>query len=133
MSSQRIAINESINGENLLGAMMGDGATTLYRRGDEYADIFPVWDWNKVPGTTVEQVPPSRDELKVKGKTSFVGGVSDGTFGMCAMDLARGKLAARASLAAFVLDTACLDPPRFLRSVALRSSLERSFQAASGR
>src|SRR5262249_25263044 len=30
-----------------------------------------------------------------KGKTDFVGGVSDGTYGMCAMDLERGALKAK--------------------------------------
>ena len=35
----------------------GDGCTFVYRSGDEYRDIFPVWDWSKVPGTTADAAP----------------------------------------------------------------------------
>lgn len=69
----------------------------IYRRGDEYRDIFPVWDWAKIPGTTVEQM----DLLALKGgpryntDANFVGGVSDGTYGLAAQELHRESLRAR--------------------------------------
>src|SRR5947208_3528799 len=77
MFSTRMFNAELVNNEGMRSQHLSDGANFIYLTGDEYLDIFPVWDWNKIPGTTVEQAPPSRDELKVKGKTSFVGGVSD--------------------------------------------------------
>ena len=75
---------------------LADGCTLLYRRGDEYADIFPVWDWNKIPGTTAQQMDLSLDKggNHIKGKSDFVGGVSDGTYGLCVQDLIHGDLAA---------------------------------------
>jgi chondroitin AC lyase len=77
---------------------MSDGANYLYLTGDEYRDIFPVWDWTKIPGTTAIQGTldtGEKDPIGVRGVTAFDGGVSDGTYGMAAMDLARGKLAAK--------------------------------------
>ncbi len=97
MFSTRMANTDSFtNGEGRQSHHIADGAALLYRTGDEYRDIFPVWDWRKVPGTTVEQRPEPLDPRQVRsmGKTRFVGGVSDGTFGMAVMDLARGSLAA---------------------------------------
>jgi chondroitin AC lyase len=73
----------------------------MYVDGNEYRNIFPAWDWNKIPGTTVELVPGlTKDDPKgvgITNKSDFVGGVSDGTNGLCAMELIRGKLAAKKS------------------------------------
>lgn len=87
-----------------------DGATYFYRTGEEYRDIFPVWNWRRVPGITCEQ----RDEpldlagLNVLGTTSFVGGVSDGMYGAAAMDLQQGELMARKSWFYFDREVVCL-------------------------
>lgn len=43
---------EQINGDNLLGAHLADGALFSYVKGDEYEDVFPVWNWRHVPGIT---------------------------------------------------------------------------------
>ncbi len=87
------------NREGLRSHHLADGANFLFLRGDEYKDIFPCWDWRKVPGTTVEQAPgplePDPKLIRTRGKTSFAGGVSDGRFGLAAMILSRGKLRAR--------------------------------------
>ncbi len=87
------------NREGLKSHHLADGANLLYLRGDEYKDVFPCWDWKKIPGTTVEQEPgplkPDPALIRTRGKTSFVGGVSDGRHGLAAMDLFRGKLRAR--------------------------------------
>lgn len=96
MTSKRTLQTEVVNSENLLGAHLSDGLLYVYRRGDEYRDLFPVWDWNRLPGTTVEldgKPPVTRNGRR--GERQFVGGVSDGTYGLAAMDFARGKLAAR--------------------------------------
>lgn len=76
---------------------LADGATFFFRDGDEYSDIFPVWDWDRVPGVTCEQRPEALglNGLHVHGQTSFVGGVSDGMYGLAAMDLRQDSLAVK--------------------------------------
>ena len=78
------------NGEGVKNHHLGDGANFISRTGMEYTDIFPVWDWQKVPGTTVVQKPalPPEDQIQKKGLTAFVGGVSDGRYGAAAFDFA---------------------------------------------
>ncbi len=90
LSSRRVVGAEMVNTENILGYHEGDGAMYLYRRGDEYADIFPVWDWQKLPGITCAQRrdgPPPYQQ--VRGERDFVGGVSDGQDGCAVLDFAR--------------------------------------------
>ena len=43
---------ERVNEDNLLGAHLADGALFTYVTGDEYRDIFPLWNWRHIPGTT---------------------------------------------------------------------------------
>lgn len=76
------------NGEGLRNHFYADGSQFITRTGQEYLDIFPVWDWLKIPGTTVVQLPsfPGEDELVKKGLNDFVGGVSDGQYGAAAFD-----------------------------------------------
>ncbi len=50
MVSTRTLTSEDVNSENMQGWHLADGALVLYQRGDEYLDIFPVWDWLKIPG-----------------------------------------------------------------------------------
>lgn len=86
MNSHRNNGMESINGENVKGYWLPYGATYIARRGDEYAGIFPVWDWFHVPGVTSVEVQMSL-EADDRQPGSFVGGVSDGEYGASAMDL----------------------------------------------
>ncbi|MBI2605941.1 MAG: hypothetical protein HYW49_07660 [Deltaproteobacteria bacterium] len=91
----------SPNKEGLKSEELSDGATYIFRTGDEYRDIFPVWDFTRVPGTTEEAklLPPVKGfEFQPEyGKTTFVGGVSDGTYGAATMDFERGTLSAKKS------------------------------------
>lgn len=90
MSSKRVVGAESLNSENFLGYHLADGALYLYASGDEYDEIFPVWDWQKLPGVTCAQRaggPPSFRE--VRGTTDFVGGVTDDATGCAAFDFSR--------------------------------------------
>ena len=57
MSTRKIIGTESYNGDNAKGAYAADGALYFYSRGDEYEDVFPLWDWRHVPGTTVAEIP----------------------------------------------------------------------------
>jgi len=126
MSSTRVIGAETCNSENMMGLHLGDGATYFRRTGAEYQDLFPVWDWRRLPGTTCLQnaqslVPNSK---RCRGKSDFVGGVSDGTEGVTAMEYIRGSLHARKAW--FFLDDAvvclgagidCDDPETVLTSV----------------
>ncbi|PHN06059.1 polysaccharide lyase 8 family protein [Flavilitoribacter nigricans] len=85
-SERTVGMEMDVNSENLYGYYLPYGLTYIYRRGDEYKAIFPVWDWARLPGVT----SPHR-EFSSSGKstqqTQFVGGVSDGTYGLSSMDL----------------------------------------------
>ena len=52
MHSNRVIGGETVNSENLSGNHLSDGATFFGHTGDEYTDIFPVWNWHMIPGTT---------------------------------------------------------------------------------
>lgn len=97
-SSTRTYQPESGNGEGLKNLHMADGVNLIMRTGDEYDGIFPVWDWRRLPGTTTEQrdysLKPVRD-WGVFGTSTYVGGVSDGTYGATAFDYDRLNVAAK--------------------------------------
>lgn len=97
MLSNRMLNGEIINREGRKSQHLSDGANFLYLTGDEYKDIFPVWDWTKIPGTTAIQGTldiGGKHPVSQRGRSPFAGGVSDGTDGACAMDLLRGHLSA---------------------------------------
>lgn len=99
MASERVIGTELVNEDNLKGFYMGDGALYTYCRGDEYLNVFPFWDWRKIPGITSyesdEPVPAFlRYGVHVRNETDFVGGVTDGHTGMTAMKLNRDGLQA---------------------------------------
>ncbi len=85
------------NDEALLSHHIADGCTFITRTGAEYADIFPVWDWQHIPGTTVVQTPELSGELCRQGSRPFAGGVGDGQHGLAAIDFERDGLRARKS------------------------------------
>ena len=99
MASERVIGTELVNEDNLKGFYMGDGALYTYCRGDEYLNVFPFWDWRKIPGiTSYESDAPvpafKRYGAHVRNETDFVGGVTDGRTGMTAMQLNRDGLQA---------------------------------------
>lgn len=97
MYSDRIA-NTDFNGpENLLGHHLADGVTTLMTHGGEYRGIFPLWDWQKLPGITARQEPPLKPGAprRDRGSRDFAGGVSDGTAAFSAFDFERDGLVAK--------------------------------------
>ncbi|MEX0778608.1 MAG: polysaccharide lyase family 8 super-sandwich domain-containing protein [Balneolales bacterium] len=87
-SSRNHNLDQPHNSEGLLNHHLADGSNFIIRHGEEYAGIFPVWNWQKVPGTTVLQKPslPDRDEIQKRGLTDFVGGVTDGEYGAVLFD-----------------------------------------------
>lgn len=84
MASNRTLRCEYGNGENLKTYFMSDGCTNIVTEGNEYACIFPVWDWNRIPGVTAPQldtIPRTIVDWQTKGTSTFAGGVSDSLYG----------------------------------------------------
>jgi chondroitin AC lyase len=109
MVSDRIVNTDApCNDEGLKSHHLADGCNPVIRTGREYRDVFPVWDWQKIPGTTVEQKPELAGSPRRKGTRSFAGGVSDGTYGLAAFDLVVGSLSARKSWFFFDDEYVCL-------------------------
>lgn len=94
MSSKRVVGTEVVNGENLLGYHTADGMLLAQRSGTEYTNIFPLWDWKKIPGVTTAQTPlPHFDHTAVP--VDFVGAASDGVHGVAAMAYVRDHVTAQ--------------------------------------
>lgn len=97
MASSRVTGVESMNGDNMKGYYMADGATYVYQQGNEYLDIFPLWDWRRIPGVTAflsdEEMPQIRS-YQPRNKAAFVGGVSNGQIGVSAMEVDRAGIRA---------------------------------------
>lgn len=76
------------NGEGLMNHHRGDGTNYISITGDEYTNMAPVYDWQKIPGATILQKNdlPSENEIQKKGLTEFVGAVTDGKYGAAAYD-----------------------------------------------
>lgn len=108
-SSTRTNKTESGNGENLYGTYMSDGATNVRVNGNEYTDIFPTWEWDKIPGTTApagEKKNPA--DWGTKGTCTFTGGVSDGKYGVMTFDMNDYGVKARKSWFLFDSEVVCL-------------------------
>lgn len=74
---------EAINGENELSHNLGFGVNTcVMQNGDEYADISPVWQYDRIPGTTTidetdEELSKYKDIGKEKTGTFYSGESED--------------------------------------------------------
>ncbi len=109
MTSPLVVQSETANSENLRGQLLSDGVTYIMRDGLEYRQIFPVWDWRRLPGITAELTPDQPGIANgQRGERSFVGGISDGEFGAAVMDFTRGELAARKAWFFFDESAVCL-------------------------
>ncbi len=99
MASTRVMGTECMNGDNMKGYYMADGALFIYKSGEEYLNIFPVWDWRKIPGTTCYQddaeVPVLKNSYYPGNSGKFVGGLTDEGCGVSVMHLDRDGLEAR--------------------------------------
>jgi chondroitin AC lyase len=87
--SSRTTGTEKVNGENLKRKYLPWGATNIMTDGDEYYNIFPVWDWSRIPGVTsyMEVVTADNDgPPRLISTSSYAGGVTDGVFGLAAYD-----------------------------------------------
>lgn len=87
LASTRTKKCEYGNKENLKTYFMSDGCTNIVQTGDEYFNIFPVWNWCHIPGTTapqLEKIPMDPKAWGVLGTSTYAGGVSDSIYGATA-------------------------------------------------
>ncbi|KAF9481396.1 polysaccharide lyase family 8 protein [Pholiota conissans] len=87
MYSSRTQNTECTNSQNPEGFHLSDGTVYTYHVGNEYEDIAAAWDWNLIPGITVDYgaTPLLCGTTQQTGIETFVGGVSDGKIGAAAM------------------------------------------------
>lgn len=52
MQSSRTIGFETVNDENMKGYFSSDGALMVRLKGNEYDNIWPLWDWHHIPGVT---------------------------------------------------------------------------------
>lgn len=112
-ASTRTLRTERGNNENILGKFLPDGATNIQRSGSEYANLMPVWEWDKIPGTTSRDYPDDNGatvlkEWGIPGTTKFVGGVSDGNYGVSCYDLNYDSVQAKKAWFFFDREVVCL-------------------------
>jgi chondroitin AC lyase len=87
--SNRKYSQEIGNSENMKGFWGAEGTMNLQLKGNEYYNIFPLWNWTRLPGTTLpdtlpvlkDKAPGSGDR---RGTDPFSGGVSDSLYGATA-------------------------------------------------
>ena len=99
-SSPRVKGTEFTNNENKKGHFIADGSTIFMRNGTEYVDIFPFWDWNKIPGVTapiLDSIVPQPDTDTYKNPNPFVGGLTNNGTGISTFHLARNGVEAKKS------------------------------------
>ena len=97
MASNHVIGTELINEDNLKGYYMADGTLYTYVRGDEYHNIFPFWDWRRIPGITTYEsnaTIPNPNKTDSRNHSSCVGGATYQNAGITAMQLKRNKLEA---------------------------------------
>jgi len=86
--SKRTTGSECMNTENIRKKWLPWGATNIMIDGDEYRNIYSVWDWARIPGVTSvkEEVPIATNVTYIRSSNEFAGGVSNGVFGMAVFD-----------------------------------------------
>ncbi|MEO6135405.1 MAG: polysaccharide lyase family 8 super-sandwich domain-containing protein, partial [Ginsengibacter sp.] len=109
--STRTKRTETGNKENLLGKFLADGSTNIQRSGEEYYDIMPIWEWDKIPGVTSRDFKEDQ-KMNVQwgemGSTNFTGGVSDGVYGCSVYEMDYNGVQAKKSYFFFDDEVVCL-------------------------
>jgi len=92
--SKRTLGTEALNSENIKGYYLPLGATNIKTSGLEYENIFPVWDWTRVPGTTaVHNQKSTILSGYLYGNNQFGGGLSNGKDGITAFSASYANVA----------------------------------------
>jgi chondroitin AC lyase len=87
-STRNRNMEEPYNGPGKTTHHRADGTNYLMLKGDEYHNIWAVYDWQKVSGTTILQKPQLHgpNDIQKDGLRDFVGAVTDGLYGAVAFD-----------------------------------------------
>lgn len=87
-STRNRNMEEPYNGPGKTTHHRADGTNYLMLKGDEYHNIWAVYDWQKISGTTIMQKPELHgpDQIQKDGLTDFVGAVEDGMYGAVVFD-----------------------------------------------
>lgn len=87
-STRNRNMEEPYNGPGKPTHHRADGTNYLMLKGDEYFNIWPVYNWQKISGTTIVQKPqlPGPEDIQKDGLTDFVGAVTDGLYGAVVFD-----------------------------------------------
>ena len=105
-------MEQPYNSEGLFNHYRGDGANHISRTGDEYFDIAPVYDYQKIPGATILQLPEMlpANEIQKLGVMDFVGASTDGKYAAVGFDFRspHDPLIARKSWFFFDQEYVCL-------------------------
>jgi chondroitin AC lyase len=111
-STRNRNMEEPYNGPGITTHHRADGTNYLMLKGDEYHNIWPVYDWQKISGTTIMQKPKLHGpaNIQLDGLTDFVGAVTDGLYGAVAFDFRspHDMLAAKKSWFFFDEEYVCL-------------------------
>lgn len=111
IASERTNRSEAGNKENLLGRYLSDGATNIQVNGPEYFNIMPLWEWDKIPGTTSvnnENDLPLEKFWGHPGDNTYAGGVSDRRYGATAYQLTYDGVSAKKAWFFFDDEVVCL-------------------------
>ena len=97
------------NSEGLRNHFRGDGACMLSVTGREYADIWPLYDFRKIPGATTPLLPYGQPDdwgpLQVlDDPTVFAGAVCDSLYGAVGFDFISGQTGLKARKGWFFFD-----------------------------
>jgi chondroitin AC lyase len=109
--SKRTVRTEVGNKENLLGKFLPDGSTNIQRTGEEYYNIMPIWEWDKIPGITSRDYQKDQSttiEWGERGVSSFVGGVSNSIYGTSVYHLDYNMVTAKKAWFYFDKQVVCL-------------------------
>lgn len=92
LNSANMVASEAVNWENLMCWHSGDGVLYSYIKGDEYTNVFPTYDWKKLPGvtnTTKELMPLDKvQHTSIQATSSnLCSGISDDDFGIASMEI----------------------------------------------
>ena len=111
-STRNRNMEEPYNGPGKPTHHRADGTNYLQLVGNEYLNIWPVYNWQQISGTTIMQkaalLPP--EEIQKDGYTNFVGAVEDGHMGAVGFDFKspHDKLVAKKSWFFFENEYVCL-------------------------
>lgn len=111
-STRNRNMEEPYNGPGKPTHHRADGTNYLMLKGDEYHNIWPVYDWQKISGTTILQKPKLHgpEDIQRDGLTDFVGAVTDGLYGAVVFDFKspHDQVAAKKSWFFFDEEYVCL-------------------------